>query len=306
MQKFAEHLLEFVIAFALTTCSFCFVQGSLAFADTAPARIANLIDTSAAVAASLVAVDDSNSNFMIPPPPSMGSTTKQFFAHCPQITKSLIRGLKDATSTGEVSELQKFFADYYQVKKEDVVTGFFGSSTANYVRKFQKEQGLDQVGNVGPMTRGLIAKACARAINQDRRDGMNKDTRPFGPMGSTSPEKPRPAVVPGMGGGMGGSDKGQGSSGVPTLYFGATPKSGEAPLSVQFGIKTIQNGGFTIQFGDGEAGSITVDSASCSTGCVYKLSHTYIVDGSYTAKITQTSTGNTASVWIKVDPPEGQ
>lgn len=82
-------------------------------------------------------------------------------AGCPRLSVVLERGARDASSGGEVSELQKFLASYYNVPTADLVTGYFGPITHGYAVRFQKEVGLPSVGYVGGLTRAAIANACA-------------------------------------------------------------------------------------------------------------------------------------------------
>ena len=81
--------------------------------------------------------------------------------YCPNIYSSLYKGLNDRKTKGQVSELQKFLADYFNVK---ISGGVFGQATKNYVVRFQKENGLPSVGTVGKMTREKIADIC---VSQD-------------------------------------------------------------------------------------------------------------------------------------------
>lgn len=81
-------------------------------------------------------------------------------AACPTLTTSLRRGMSDAMTNGQVTELQKFFATYYSLSPEDTVTGYFGLVTQRTVVRFQTEQGLSPVGTVGPQTRARIASLC--------------------------------------------------------------------------------------------------------------------------------------------------
>ena len=82
--------------------------------------------------------------------------------YCPRLNSTFTRGARDMTTrpTGQVSELQKFISDYFDVSPDDIVTGFFGRMTQSYVVRFQQEQGLPAFGIVGSMTRAAIAKAC--------------------------------------------------------------------------------------------------------------------------------------------------
>ena len=106
----------------------------------------------------------------MPPLPPMASSTTHgtstmplsaIALHCPMFRAALERGTKDATSTGDVHDLQQFLSDYYKLNKDDVVSGFFGSTTQSLVKKFQQEHNLPPVGTAGPLTRALIAQSCA-------------------------------------------------------------------------------------------------------------------------------------------------
>ncbi|MBI4133186.1 peptidoglycan-binding protein, partial [Candidatus Uhrbacteria bacterium] len=86
-------------------------------------------------------------------PPSSG-------VYCPNLVSTFQRGARDATTRGQVSELQRFISDYYDIEPEEIVTGFFGRITQGYVQRFQKEQGLPTFGIVGSLTRAAIARVC--------------------------------------------------------------------------------------------------------------------------------------------------
>jgi peptidoglycan hydrolase-like protein with peptidoglycan-binding domain len=51
-----------------------------------------------------------------------------------------------------VSNLQTFLASNPMIYPEGLVTGYYGGLTAQAVRNFQLYYGIDQVGNVGPIT----------------------------------------------------------------------------------------------------------------------------------------------------------
>jgi PKD repeat protein len=82
--------------------------------------------------------------------------------YCPQLSQTLTRGMRDATTVpqGQVTELQKFLVDYYDLNPDDYITGYFGRLTQNNVIRFQREQNLPAYGVVGPMTRAAIARVC--------------------------------------------------------------------------------------------------------------------------------------------------
>jgi len=85
--------------------------------------------------------------------------------YCPKLVSTITRGARDLSTRpiGQVSELQRFISDYFDVNPDDIVTGFFGRMTHTYVVRFQKEQNLPAFGIVGSMTRAAIAKTCAGA-----------------------------------------------------------------------------------------------------------------------------------------------
>ena len=68
------------------------------------------------------------------------------------LTKSLSRGM----SSEEVSTLQEILAADPEVYPEGLVTGFFGALTEKAVKRFQKKYGVEQLGIVGPKTRGAL------------------------------------------------------------------------------------------------------------------------------------------------------
>jgi Putative peptidoglycan binding domain len=83
--------------------------------------------------------------------------------YCPRISQNLSRGMQDATTIppGQVTELQKFLVDYYDLNPDTYISGYFGRLTQQNVIKFQAEQGLPTSGFVGPLTRAAIARVCA-------------------------------------------------------------------------------------------------------------------------------------------------
>lgn len=88
----------------------------------------------------------------------LGVTGNQPF--CPKIMRTVARGRHEATTTGDVGQLQQFIASHYGLDPKDVVTGHFGSTTEGYLKKFQQEQGIPPASSVGPLTRAAIARLC--------------------------------------------------------------------------------------------------------------------------------------------------
>jgi|GEM_PF-1940982 hypothetical protein len=82
--------------------------------------------------------------------------------YCPHLSQTMVRGARDRTTVppGQVTELQTFLSDYYDIDPDDIITGYFGALTHRNVVRFQREQGLPAFGIVGPLTRAAIARVC--------------------------------------------------------------------------------------------------------------------------------------------------
>lgn len=85
--------------------------------------------------------------------------------YCPHLSQTMVRGARDRATVppGQVTELQHFLSDYYDIDPDDIMTGYFGVLTHRSVVRFQQEQGLPAFGIVGPMTRAAIARVCGTA-----------------------------------------------------------------------------------------------------------------------------------------------
>ena len=82
--------------------------------------------------------------------------------HCPQLTSTFKKGDRDTTANAQVSDVQAFLAEYFDLPDGTVSGGYFGKTTERYVIRFQKEQGVPSFGIVGSLTRQAIAKACSK------------------------------------------------------------------------------------------------------------------------------------------------
>ena len=74
------------------------------------------------------------------------------------------RSLKRGESNDEVRQLQEFFKQFPDIYPEGLVTGFFGSLTETAVKRFQKKQGIESIGVVGPKTIQRLNEFSAGAI----------------------------------------------------------------------------------------------------------------------------------------------
>lgn len=80
--------------------------------------------------------------------------------YCPKLSVTMQKGSRDATTRNQVTELQIFLTDYYNLDENVVVGGYFGKLTHQYVVQFQTEQGLPALGIAGQLTRAKIAQVC--------------------------------------------------------------------------------------------------------------------------------------------------
>jgi hypothetical protein len=82
----------------------------------------------------------------------------QYYGSCPALSYNLVLGSSDYNTAGQVSALQSFLSSRYGV---NLVSGYYTSTTASYVARFQQEMGVYPVtGGVGPLTRAAIQRTC--------------------------------------------------------------------------------------------------------------------------------------------------
>lgn len=67
-------------------------------------------------------------------------------------TAKLLRSLSKGMSGSDVSALQAILAADSSIYPQGLITGFYGNMTENAVRKFQKKNGIEALGFVGPKT----------------------------------------------------------------------------------------------------------------------------------------------------------
>ncbi len=181
-----HHVLGTLAVFGLVVSSLVTMMGVTALSVTAQVAIsqnrlasqaaAALLGDDRALSSGAMMQNASGTPTMHPP---MASTTPPLF--CPQLKRSISRGNKDATSTGDVTQLQMFIADHYGLPASTTISGYFGSTTQSYLQRFQREQGIPPAPTAGPVTRAAIARVCMG--QGDSRDGQN------GQMGSSTPRE---------------------------------------------------------------------------------------------------------------------
>lgn len=111
--------------------------------------------------------------------------------YCPQLTSTFERGATDASTGGQVTRLQEFLTDYFDISSQNIVVGVFGRTTQTYVIKFQKEQKLPAYGVIGSLTRVAIAKACRSSGTTNTQQTTTRNTNTTtGSTGRTSTSTP--------------------------------------------------------------------------------------------------------------------
>lgn len=91
---------------------------------------------------------------------------------CPTLTTTLGVGMTDGQTNGQVTELQQFLVDFFNLADGTAAgyfgegnVGTFGPKTLKLVNKFQAQNGISQVPFVGPKTRAAIKAACQSPVS---------------------------------------------------------------------------------------------------------------------------------------------
>src|SRR3989344_7020961 len=87
--------------------------------------------------------------------------------YCPNLSITMRKGSRDATTGGQVIDLQTFLAGYYDLPEEGLVTGYFGRNTEAAVIRFQRQYSLPAFGIVGSLTRAKIAQVCGGGMTTE-------------------------------------------------------------------------------------------------------------------------------------------
>ncbi len=123
-------------------------------------------------------------------------------AACPQLSQTMVRGARDSGTNpqGQVTQLQSFLADYYNIDPQEIATGYFGRITQGYVIQFQKEQGLPSFGIAGQLTRAAIAKVCSQTPTTTQTNTQNTTQTNTSNTNTTAPKTPtKPTTVSAVG-----------------------------------------------------------------------------------------------------------
>lgn len=90
--------------------------------------------------------------------------------YCPQLTQTMQKYSCDAglvssycksfVAGTQVTGLQLFLTDFFDLDEAQTVTGLFGKTTQKYLVQFQRQYGLPAYGIAGSLTRAKIAQLC--------------------------------------------------------------------------------------------------------------------------------------------------
>lgn len=107
---------------------------------------------------------------------------------CVDLKRTIVRRQEN----NDVLTLQNFLFEkgYLKVKPN----GFYGPSTFNSVRLFQKDQGLEQTGNAGPLTRSVIKRVTCTTTAQATSNVVSTPKQPAS-SNTQAPQTIKPAVV---------------------------------------------------------------------------------------------------------------
>lgn len=84
--------------------------------------------------------------------------------YCPSLSITMQRGSTDASTSGQVSQLQRFLIERSYLDIEQP-TGRYAGMTVQAVIDFQRDQSLPTFGIAGSMTRAAIARVCAGGVS---------------------------------------------------------------------------------------------------------------------------------------------
>ncbi|MBI4090811.1 MAG: peptidoglycan-binding protein [Candidatus Komeilibacteria bacterium] len=188
-------------------------------------------------------------------------------ASCPNLYRNLAFGSRGT----DVGELQSFL-----ITKGDLATsnntGYFGRLTEAAVKKFQCREmqictgstASNGYGVVGPRTRAAIVRVCSQSSSSSSTTGVGQTT-----------------------------DQTTTGTGTGSVGFFASPSSGTAPLSVVFRAAVEWSTMYSVDFGDGQSGSLQNNCPGGGIGACGQptATHTYSNAGTYTARLIKSDPG---------------
>ena len=225
-----------------------------------------------------------------------GTTVTTDSTYCPHLTSTFKRRATEQSMGGQVTELQKFLTDYYNLADNALTGGFFGRLTQQYVMQFQTEQSLPAFGIVGSLTRATIARVCG-GTTPSQSCTFNNQTITNGSAVTayyTSPNDQcltqQRTCTNGVLSGTYTDLQCNHVAPTSTASLTATPNSGTAPLTVQFAVSPAYVQNYMFDFGDGQ--NANVQKVTDSTGTGVHTSHTYKSVGTYVVKLSESLGSN--------------
>ena len=110
--------------------------------------------------------------------------TKEVKTEVRTATEALVESLHEGSTGDQVKILQTILASDSSIFPEGNITGFFGKLTAQAVKRFQKKNSIEIVGNVGPKTRAKLNEflkenpVTFESGNEQKASGMTSSTTP--------------------------------------------------------------------------------------------------------------------------------
>ena len=204
--------------------------------------------------------------------------------YCPNLSITMRKGSRDATTGGQVIDLQTFLAGYYDLPEEGLVTGYFGRNTEAAVIRFQKQYSLPAFGIVGSLTRAKIGQVCGGGTKPELPNcpqympaqcpaGQHNE---YGPV--TTNERGcqilNARCVP---------DTTNDTNGFPSLTFSAQPVT-ESAFNFTFDPGRWTYYGYKIDYGDGETMPLCSEQQGCVRGGT-QTTHGFTTPGQHTVTL---------------------
>lgn len=163
-----------------------------------------------------------------------------------RICSILNRNLSQGTKGDDVQGLQEFLGGEGYLSAN--ATGYFGSATADALKRWQSSQGVQSVGTVGPMTRERIKMWCGGGMN-------NNNNARFG-------ATPQRGAAP------------------LTVTF-------KTNVSLMNSRMIADGGAYKVVFGDGAEYELSCTGGNPRCEGPHTAQHTYTTDGIYTASLVR-------------------
>lgn len=134
---------------------------------------------------------------------SLTQQKQQLQATTTQTVLEILQGMQPGTEGEQVKLLQTLLSTDPSLYPEGKITGYYGPATRRAIERFQRREGLESVGSVGPRTRAALNKWIKEQFKQveDLEDELEDDALEelediFGSIAPTSSSNP--CVIPTM------------------------------------------------------------------------------------------------------------